>query len=89
MNIDDFVKQLNSVINPAAPEPSPTVFSSVPPSTNTVAGPANVSETGGKKIKVLMIGGEETKTSKEYFNIIKNKGNKVLEGFTLDYVTFS
>ena len=42
-----------------------------------------------KKIKVLMIGGEETKTSKEYFNIIKNKGNKVLEGFTLDYVTFS
>ena len=55
MNIDDFVKQLNSVINPAAPEPSPTVFSSVPPSTNTVAGPANVSETGGKKIKVLIV----------------------------------
>ena len=55
MNIDDFVKQLNSVINSSVPEPSPTVFSSVPPSTNTVAGPANVSETGGKKIKVLIV----------------------------------
>ena len=74
MNIDDFVKQLNSVINPAAPEPSPTVFSSVPPSTNTVAGPANVSETGGKKIKVLIVSTHINQVngySKVTFNILQ------------------
>ena len=74
MNIDDFVKQLNSVINPATPEPSPTVFSSVPPSTNTVAGPANVSETGGKKIKVLIVSTHINQVngySKVTFNILQ------------------
>ena len=74
MNIDDFVKQLNSVINPAAPEQSPTVFSSVPPSTNTVAGPANVSETSGKKIKVLIVSTHINQVngySKVTFNILQ------------------
>ena len=74
MNIDEFVKQLNSVINPAAPEPSPTVFSSVPPSTNTVAGPANVSETSGKKIKVLIVSTHINQVngySKVTFNILQ------------------
>jgi len=74
MNIDDFVKQLNSVINPAAPEQSPTVFSSVPPSTNTVAAPANVSETGGKKIKVLIVSTHINQVngySKVTFNILQ------------------
>lgn len=74
MNIDDFVKQLNSVINSSVPEPSPTVFSSVPPSTNTVAGPANVSETGGKKIKVLIVSTHINQVngySKVTFNILQ------------------
>ena len=74
MNIDDFVKQLNSVINPATPEPSPTVFSSVPPSTNTVLGPANVSESQGKKIKVLIVSTHINQVngySKVTFNILQ------------------
>ena len=74
MNIDDFVKQLNSVINPATPEPSPTVFSSVPPSPNTVAAPANVSESQGKKIKVLIVSTHINQVngySKVTFNILQ------------------
>lgn len=74
MNIDEFVKQLNSVINTVAPEPSSTVLPSVTPSTNTVASATNVSDSHSKKIKVLIVSTHLNQVngySKVTFNILQ------------------